>query len=231
MKNLSLFRQKIGLKISFITRVYGVILPLAPAPPPYLSTSLKRLCLGRWFIQWSAEVSHISLWPQEIQSREWEKKNEEQTNNMGLVNSKCNKGKFVTLHFLCICRLSLTCSFRKISTRLLGMPTHLWPSSSLLTVVDSGLRTHLVCLPHCPWTLSHPTGLFCCPFSTAPLRHPLRTAFSGFIFPTAFSVVPLPISLASLGSAFFPPLQVSLEISILSPLFGFVPRQSKGSSA
>ena len=26
------------------------------------------------------------------------------------------------------------------------MPTHLWPSSSLLTVV---------CLPHCPWTLSH----------------------------------------------------------------------------
>ena len=52
------------------------------------------------------------------------------------VNSKCKKGKFVTLHSLCICRLSLTCSFREISTRVLGMPTHLdwlphcWPLST-----------------------------------------------------------------------------------------------------
>ena len=69
--------------------------------------------------------------------------------------------------------------------KLLGMPIHLWPSSSLLTVVDSGLRTHLVCLPHCPWTLSHPNGLFCCPLSTAPLRHNSPTAFSGFLFPNA----------------------------------------------
>ena len=29
-------------------------------------------------------VSHISLWPQEIQPIEWEKKNKEQTNNKGL---------------------------------------------------------------------------------------------------------------------------------------------------
>ena len=41
------------------------------------------------------EVSHISLWPQEIQPREWEKKNKEQTNNMAWVNSKCKKGNFV----------------------------------------------------------------------------------------------------------------------------------------
>ena len=32
------------------------------------------------------------------------------------VHSKCKKGKFVTLHSLCICRLSLTCSFCETST-------------------------------------------------------------------------------------------------------------------
>ena len=159
----------------------------------------------------SAGVSHISLWSQEIQPREWEKKNKRTI--WAWVNSKCKKGGSVTLHSLCICRLSLTCSFREISTRLIGMPTHLWPSSSLLTVVDSGLRTHLFCLPHCPWT-----GLFSCPLSTAPLRHPSPTAYSGFLFPTALTGVSLPTS----------SLVEDLE---LRPLFGFAPKQTKGSSA
>ena len=56
----------------------------------------------------------------------------EQTNTIDLVSSKCKKGSFVTLHSLCICRLTLACILRKISTKLLGMPTHLWLSSSLL---------------------------------------------------------------------------------------------------
>ena len=37
-------------------------------------------------------VSHISLWSQEIQPREWEKKNKEQTNNMGLGQLKVQEG-------------------------------------------------------------------------------------------------------------------------------------------
>ena len=89
---------------------------------------------------------------------------------------------------------------------------------SLLTVVDSGLWTHLVCLPYCLWTLSHPTSLFCCSLSTAPLRHPSPTPLSGFLFPTPFSGVPLPTS----------GLVEDLE---LRPLFGFAPKQTKGSSA
>ena len=45
-------------------------------------------------------VSHISLRLQEIQSREWEKK--EQTNNiLGLIQAQ--EGSYATLHFLCAC--------------------------------------------------------------------------------------------------------------------------------
>ena len=45
------------------------------------------------------------------------------------VNSMCKKGDSVTLHSLCICRLSLACIFREISSKLRGMPTHLdWSS-------------------------------------------------------------------------------------------------------
>ena len=74
-------------------------------------------------------VSHISLWPQKMQSREWEKKNKEQTNNMASVSSKCKKRSYVILHSLCICRLTLAWISSEISTKLLGMPTHLdWSS-------------------------------------------------------------------------------------------------------
>ena len=91
-------------------------------------------------------ASHISLWPQEIQSREWEKKNKEQTNNMVWVGSKCKKRSYVTLHFLYICRLTLAWISSKISTKLLGMPTHLdWSSLAaaglyLMRLVSSGVQ-------------------------------------------------------------------------------------------
>ena len=44
-------------------------------------------------------VSHISLWPQEIQSREWEKKNKEQTDNKGLGQLKLQEGEFCNTAF------------------------------------------------------------------------------------------------------------------------------------
>ena len=45
-----------------------------------------------------------------------EGKNKEQTNNTAGVSSKCKKRSYVTLHFLCVCWLTLTCSFCEIST-------------------------------------------------------------------------------------------------------------------
>ena len=60
-----------------------------------------------------------------------------------------------------------------------------------------------------------PTALFCYPLSTAPLRLPS----------------PTPLSLGSFSIYFPPPLPVSSEISNPSPLFGFVPKQTKGTSA
>ena len=129
------------------------------------------------------------------------------------VNSKCKKGKFVALHSLCICRLSLTCSFREISTRLLGMPTH------------------LVCLPHCPWTLSHADWSLLLSIVDCPSASPFINRSFWVPFSNSFSGVPLPTALASLGLAFPRPLPVLSEISIPSPLFGFAPRHTKGSSS
>ena len=44
-------------------------------------------------------VSHISFWPQEIQLREWEKKNKEQTNNKGVGQLKVQEGEFCNTAF------------------------------------------------------------------------------------------------------------------------------------
>ena len=77
----------------------------------------------------SAGAFHISLWPQEIQPREQEKGNKEQTNNKGLGKLKVQEREFCNIAFLCICRLTLACISSEISTKLLGMPTHPdWPS-------------------------------------------------------------------------------------------------------
>ena len=77
-------------------------------------------------------------------------KNKERTNNMAWVSSKCKKRSYVALHSLCICRLTLAWISSEISIKLLGMPTNLdWSS---LTATGLYLM---------------PTGLFCCPVSTA----------------------------------------------------------------
>ena len=96
-------------------------------------------------------VSHISLWLQEILSREWKKK--EQMNKRTIwvwVNSSARRLSCDTLHSWCICRLTLECISCEISTKLPGMPTHPdWPSLTASA----------------PYLM--PTGLFCCPVSTA----------------------------------------------------------------
>ena len=95
----------------------------------------------------------------------------------------------------------LACISSEISTKLLGMPTHIdWPS---LTAAGLYLMQ---------------TGHFCCPLSTDPLRQPSPTAFSGFLLPTISDRR----SLAHFRSC------RDLE---LRPLFGFAPKQTKRSSA
>ena len=106
----------------------------------------------------------------------------------------------MTLHSLCLRRLTLACISSEISTKLLGMPTHPdWPS-----LIASG-----------PYLM--PTGLFCCPVSTALLRLPS---------PIASLWVPL-------SNSFWPSLAYfrSRRDLELRPLFGFAPNQTKRSSA
>ena len=80
-------------------------------------------------------VSHISSWLQEIKSREWEERTKNKRTIWAWVNSSARRLSCDTLHSLCICRLSLAWISGEISTKLLGMPTHLDRSS--LTALDS----------------------------------------------------------------------------------------------
>ena len=65
-------------------------------------------------------------------------------------------------------------------------------SSSLLTVIDSGLRTHLSAFLTAPGLYLMPTVLFCCPLSTAPLRHLSPTPLSPSLFLTPTLAFPCP---------------------------------------
>ena len=95
-------------------------------PTPHSHQLLRNLFnLGRWSSSGSDRGIAPFLTAQEIQSREWEEKT-----NKGLGLLKCKKGDSVTLCIpLCICRLTLAWISSKISTKLLGMPTHLDRSS------------------------------------------------------------------------------------------------------
>ena len=63
----------------------------------------------------SAGVFHISLWPQEYNRGCGRKRTNDKRTIWAWVKSKCKKGKFVTLHSLCICRLTLACILRETS--------------------------------------------------------------------------------------------------------------------
>ena len=86
-----------------------------------------------------------------------------------------------------------------------------------LACISSEISTKLLGMPpHPDWPSL--TASFCWLLSAAPPRHPSPTAFSAFLFSTLFSSVPLPPS-------------GRVEDLELRPLFGFVPKQTKRSSA
>ena len=146
----------------------------------------------------SIGASHISLRLQEIQSREWEER--EQTNKrticLGLTPSARQGVMQHSAFSVCICRLTLAWISSETSTKLLGMPTHPDRSSSLL------------------WTLSHANSSLCCPVSTAlsVVRRQLPSSSSFVQLP---SRVPLPTS----GHA---------EISSPKPFVWFRAKTDKG---
>ena len=81
---------------------------------------------------------------------------EQRTNEQyAWVNSKCKKRSYVTLCIpLCICRLTLAWISSKISTKLLGMPTHLDRSS--LTALDPISSDLSLLLSSDDWPLASP---------------------------------------------------------------------------
>ena len=133
-------------------------------------------------------VSHISLWPQEIQSREWEKRTKNKRTIWAWVNSSARRLSCDTLHSICICRQTLAWISSEISTKLLGMPIHL----DLSSVTAGGL--YLM-----------PIGLFYCPVSTAnyPSSSPVANCFPWVPSSNFWLVFPLPIMSKSRAQAFF----------------------------
>ena len=148
-------------------------------------------------------VLHISLWPQEIQSREWEERTKNKRTIWARVNSSARSLSCDTLDSWCICRLTLACISSEISTKLPGMLTHPdWPS-----LTASG-----------PYLI--PTVFFCSPVSTANYPSPL---------PVANWLLWVPLFDSSL--AFPCLLPVAAKISSPNPFSDFAPKQTKGSSA
>ena len=81
-----------------------------PCGPQYLSTSCNNSVLASDSSSGSDRgITHFFT----AQGR---KRTKNKRTIRAWVNSKCKKRSSVTLHSLCICRLSLTCSFRETST-------------------------------------------------------------------------------------------------------------------
>ena len=105
-----------------------------PFGPPNTSTSSKPFhFLAGDQLMVPIGASHISSWLQEIQSREWEERTKNKRIIWAWVNSKCKKRSYITLHSLCICRLTLACISSENSTTheecwliLTGLPSLLW---------------------------------------------------------------------------------------------------------
>ena len=106
----------------------------------------------------------------------------EQTNIMAWVSSKCKKRSYVTLHSLCICRLMLAWISNKISTKLLGMPTHFdWSSLIAVGLYLMRLVSQMaLCSRH---------------------RCQLPTAISEFLLPTPWLAFPCLLLVASRSRA------------------------------
>ena len=116
------------------------------------------------------------------------------------VNSECKKGGSVTLHSLCICRLTLACISSEISTKLLGMPTHPdWPSL---------------------------TASFCWPLLTLDCKLILSVFLTALVSSTVHCRLPLCVTLCQLPSlsSFF---QLSLS-GVPLPTSGHIEISSSG---
>ena len=102
---------------------------------PVLINFFEQFCLGDSSSGSDRGIIHFFM-ATRIQPREWEKKNKEQTNNKGLGQLKEQEEEFCNTAFPVHLYTNADVYFLRNFFKLLRMPTHLWPSSSLLTVVD-----------------------------------------------------------------------------------------------
>ena len=173
-----------------------------PTRPPEYVIFFKTISLyGRW----STSGSDRGIAHFFIATRNTIKgvggKNKEQTNSM-LGLIQAQEEKLCNIAFpMRICRLTLAWISSEISTKLLGMPTYL-DRSSLTSLDPLSCRRLLSLLSGVDWPLASP-------FANCLLLHPFVSLSHWRSLPTSGHV----------------------EISSPNPLFGFAPKQTKGSSA
>ena len=160
----------------------GVTLP--PRPPRYINLiEPSHFTAGDQLVV-PIGASHISLPLQEMQSREWERKKKEQTNNM-LGLTQVQKESYVTL---CMCRLTLVWILAKLLQSYWNADSSwlVFPhcSGPHLTRLVSLLRCRLVTrvtlrqlLPRAP--LSNSLLAFPYPLPVTP-RSQVQNSLSGF---------------------------------------------------
>ena len=173
-----------------------------PRPPRYINLFETFRFLAGDHLVVPIGVSHIFLRLQEIQSREWEK------NNKRLRNEQYEPG------------VNSKCKTRSYVT--LCIPVSIY-RLTLAWISSENSTTHEECwliltrLPSLLQTSSHPTGL-----SAARCRLPTRVTLHQ---------LPLLSPFVQLSSRVAYPLPVTPRYRVQNPLSGFVPKQTKESSA
>ena len=177
--------------------------------PEYINFLKPILFMARDSSSGFRQGYHTFLYGHKKYNRGSERKRTNERTIWTSVSSKRKKGSFVTLHSLCICRLTLACILRETFTSYLECQL----------MFDR--------LPHCLWTLSHADMspllsvvdcLSASLFANCPLWVPL---------PTHPLWVPLPTLLVSLGPHF--PLTSGLVGDLESkPFVWFRAKTDKG---
>ena len=171
MNRLHLKVKRFYCFFPFFQSVACIYVTIPPRPPEYVNFLTISILAGDHLVV-PIGASYISSWLQKYNQGSGRKRTKNKQTIGAWVSSKCKKRSYVTLHSLCICRLSLTCSCCEILTSheecrliLTGLPSLILDSISC-RLVSAAVR---------------------CQLPTARLCLPSPTAFSGFLLPTPHS--------------------------------------------
>ena len=109
---------------------FYLIVTLPLHGPPYFFETILSWPVIHLVVRWS--ISHFFMARRNTTEGVREKRTTDKRTIWAWVNSKCKKGNFVTLHSLCICRLTLAC----ICAKLLQATRNAYSSLTVFLTAD-----------------------------------------------------------------------------------------------